>query len=191
MQKLKIRFENCYGIRKLAHEFDTSEGQAFLVYAPNGAMKTSFARVFRDVATGKQPRDSIFPHRKTTFTIADETDSPIPPDRILVVEPYVEGYSSDKSATLMADQSLRRQYEDLVKSISDKAKVVLGELGKTAGLRRGVEEALTTAFGSPGGDLYCPAPADFGQIARFFGQRGLRPEDSSTIRQKRGCSSWD
>jgi len=37
----------------------------------------------------------------------------------------------------------------------------------------------------------CPAPADFGQIARFFGQRGLRPEDSSTIRQKRGCSSWD
>jgi hypothetical protein len=83
MARIKIDFKNCYGIRELAHEFDTSDGQAFLVYAPNGAMKTSFARVFADVAGGNKPKDSIFPLRETTFSITDENDAVIAPEQTL------------------------------------------------------------------------------------------------------------
>jgi hypothetical protein len=125
MNKIKVNLKNCYGIRELVHEFDTSEGRAFLVYAPNGAMKTSFARVFDDVSINQMPKDAIFPQRVTTFSITDETDSPIAPEQILVVDPYVEDYTSQKTATLMVNKDLRRQYEDLVKLIDDKANKVL------------------------------------------------------------------
>ncbi|RJQ77321.1 MAG: hypothetical protein C4519_13710 [Desulfobacteraceae bacterium] len=154
MRKIKINFKNCYGIRELVHEFDTSRGQAFLVYAPNGAMKTSFARVFADVARGQRPRDAIFPHRETTFAITDETDSPIDLDRILVVEPYVEDYTSQKTATLMVNQDLRRKYEDLVKLIDEKANIALIALGKAAGIRRRVQEEIARVYGSNEDNVY-------------------------------------
>ena len=60
MNKIRIDFENCYGIRKMVHEFDTSDGCAFLIYAPNGSMKSSFARVFSDISKGQTPKDAIF-----------------------------------------------------------------------------------------------------------------------------------
>ncbi|HYF91834.1 MAG TPA: hypothetical protein VD969_06280, partial [Symbiobacteriaceae bacterium] len=45
----------------------------------------------------------------------------------------------------------------------------------------------------PNGSVFtvtCPAPARFGQIARFFDQRGLRSQDSDSVRQKRGLPCW-
>lgn len=154
MKKIKVNFKNCYGIRELVHEFDTSEGLAFLVYAPNGAMKTSFARVFADVSRNQTPKDAIFPRRVTTFSITDETDSPIAPERILVVDPYVEDYTSQKTATLMANQDLRRQYEDLVKLIDDKANKALNVLMKVSGLRHRVKDELAHAYGSAEDNIY-------------------------------------
>ena len=39
MEKLKIEFENCYGIEKLETEFDFLNSRTYLIYAPNGSMK--------------------------------------------------------------------------------------------------------------------------------------------------------
>ena len=45
ISKLKIDWKNCYGIKEFCHEFQfTPEKQIHLVYAPNGSMKTSFAK---------------------------------------------------------------------------------------------------------------------------------------------------
>ena len=46
MDTLKIDFENCFGIGKFNHEFDFKKSKTFLIYAPNGMMKTSFAKTF-------------------------------------------------------------------------------------------------------------------------------------------------
>ena len=49
--KMTVDLKNCYGIKALYHEFDFNTGNAFLIYAPNGSMKTSLARVFNDINT--------------------------------------------------------------------------------------------------------------------------------------------
>lgn len=51
MNKVKVHFENCYGIKKLKAEFDfQTAGPVFAIYAPNGVMKTSFVNAFRDLS---------------------------------------------------------------------------------------------------------------------------------------------
>ncbi len=48
MDKIKIDWEYCYGIKSLKHEFSFSEGKhSHLIYAPNGTMKTSFAKTMK------------------------------------------------------------------------------------------------------------------------------------------------
>jgi len=49
MNKVSVDLQNCYGIRKLQHEFDFSQRRAYAIYAANGAMKSSFAQTFKDI----------------------------------------------------------------------------------------------------------------------------------------------
>ena len=46
MKKLKIDLNYCYGIKNLKYEFDFNGGKNYLLYAPNGMMKTSFTKTF-------------------------------------------------------------------------------------------------------------------------------------------------
>lgn len=156
MNKVKIDFGNCYGIRRMVHEFDTLGGFAFLVYAPNGSMKTSFARVFQDISKGQNPKDVYFPRRRTSFAVVDEGGEPVDPTKIFVVEPHVEGYISEKASTLMVEKGLRKEYEDIIKTVSDKANVALTALGKAAGLKNlsKVREELSITHGLDQSDIY-------------------------------------
>ena len=89
MNKLQIKLENCYGIKKLEKEFDFSSSRTFAIYAPNGVMKTSFAKTFRDLSNGEDSQDLIFPDtRKNTRTIQDESNTDITKDKVFVIEPY-------------------------------------------------------------------------------------------------------
>ena len=50
MRKLFVKLENCYGIGKFEKEFDFSSTNTILIYAPNGTMKTSFAKTFECIS---------------------------------------------------------------------------------------------------------------------------------------------
>lgn len=154
MKRITVEFRNCYGIRELSHVFDASDGATFLLYAPNGVMKSCFARVFDDVARGQDPRDAVFPNRVTSYSIRDETGSDIAPEQVLVVKPFDRNYSSEKTATLMLSEDLRRQYESLIGSIQEKAAAVIAVLGERAGMRRGVEAELTEFYSATQGDAF-------------------------------------
>lgn len=41
MEKINVRMEHCYGIRELEKEFNFTNKNASIIYAPNGSMKTS------------------------------------------------------------------------------------------------------------------------------------------------------
>lgn len=43
MTEVKVKFKNCYGINELEYTFDFTDKKVYSIYAPNGAMKTSFA----------------------------------------------------------------------------------------------------------------------------------------------------
>ena len=67
---LKLRFEYCYGIKKLVKDnFDftgTKDNELHIaIYAANGMMKSSFANSFADFKNGKIPQDKLFPSKNT------------------------------------------------------------------------------------------------------------------------------
>ncbi len=123
MNKLTIDFENCCGVRKLKCEFDFTKSKTSLIYAPNGTMKTSFARSF-DLISKKDfknmPCDRIYDSRVPKFEIlADNTA--INPDNILVVNAEDNSFdASSKISTFLASKDLKNRYDEIYLDLNDK-----------------------------------------------------------------------
>lgn len=150
MEKLKILFENCYGIKKLEHEFDFSDRSVFSLYAPNGTMKTSFARTFKDFSLGKSSTDLIFQSRTNTRIIQNENGDDLDKNQVFVIEPYIESYKSERLSTLLVNQTLKDKYEEILKQIeSEKSSLVskLKQLSGLTGRNITVESELSKIFG--------------------------------------------
>ena len=114
MNRVTVDLKNCYGIKKLKHAFDFTQQKAYAIYAPNGSMKSSFAEAFKDIADDKESRDRIFPSRKTVSSITDENGASLTPESILVLPPYDQFFShTEKTSTLLVNNTLRREYEQL------------------------------------------------------------------------------
>lgn len=135
MKKLNIKLENCYGIKKLEEEFDFSECNTFAVYAPNGVMKTSFAKTFRDIATNKKPCDQMNDSLTPVYDVLIEGGTQIASEQVCVIEPYNEkAFSSeDDVLTLLADEDTRKEYLTIYKEIGALKKATLSGLKKITG----------------------------------------------------------
>ncbi|ODV49430.1 hypothetical protein C7960_0302 [Methanohalophilus euhalobius] len=147
MEKLNVELENCYGIRELTHTFSFEGSKSNLIYAPNGTMKTSFAKTFLDTSRGISPKDGIFEERITTCRITDETGSEIDPKTIFVIESERSEYSSEKMPLLLANRQLRSKYEKTRKDITTSNAEVRKKLQKISGMRNGIEEEICETFG--------------------------------------------
>jgi len=151
MQTLKIKFENCYGIKFLEKDFDFSKRKVFSLYAPNGSMKTSFAKTFKDLSSGTQTKDYIFTERVTVREIKDETNTEIVPEQIFVIEPYIESYRSEQASTLLVNQILKEKYEEILKQIEQEKSNLTSKLKQLSGLTGRtitVESELSKTFGN-------------------------------------------
>lgn len=118
MKKIKFDFQYCYGIKKLSEELNFSN-KTFAIYAPNGVMKTSFAKTLNDYSKDYETKDLAFPDRKTVRDIFVD-NKPIDKKSIFVIESYNKDYKSEKISTLLANQKLKQEYEEIHKEI-DKA----------------------------------------------------------------------
>ena len=56
MNTLKLEMENCYGIQKIQQDIDFSKNNVAVIYAPNGTMKSSFAKTFEAIRRWKNRR---------------------------------------------------------------------------------------------------------------------------------------
>jgi hypothetical protein len=147
MQKLKIRLENCYGIKKLKTDLDFSQAKAIAVYAPNGAMKTSLAQTFKDLREGTDSSDRIFPDRKTAREITDEKNAVIAQDNIFVISPYDEEYGhTEKTSTLLVDSKLRKEYDQLLQQVETSKEIFLKNIKKQTGSKKDLEAEISSAF---------------------------------------------
>jgi hypothetical protein len=155
MKKLKVELEHCYGIRKLKAEFDFEQyGDVFVIYAPDGVMKTSLATTFRDLSRGEPSSDRIWPDKPTKRRIEDETGNELTRERVFVIEPYVEKYHSERISTLLVNESLRLKYEKIHEGINEKADALVAELKPMAGLKERIREKLSSAFTNDPGEFY-------------------------------------
>ncbi len=148
MEKLKIDFTYCYGIKQLSYEFNFSN-KTFAIYAPNGVMKTSFAKTLHDYANDNDTKDLAFPHRETERSIKIENDQDLERDNLLIVEPYNEDYQSEKISTLLANSRLKKEYDDIHKNINKSKNEFIKKLKQLSGLsgrKDSIEEIIESIF---------------------------------------------
>jgi Type I site-specific restriction-modification system, R (restriction) subunit and related helicases len=147
---LHVRFINCYGIKKLDYQFNFSKKNIFAVYAPNGTMKTSFAKTCKDYIAGSQPKDMMFPDRPSTSSLLDDQGNNLAIDELLVIEPYNEKYKSDKVSTLLVNQELRERYERILTEIEQEKHHLFIKLKQLSGITardNSIETSLASSFG--------------------------------------------
>ena len=147
MQALKLDLEYCYGIRKLEHSFDFNNSNAVALYAPNGAMKSSLAKVFQDIADKEKSSDRMFPDRPTKRTVLDENDAELDPDSVLVIRPYDEDFGSgEKTSTLLVNAALRKEHEKLNVGIEEAKKTLLSAIKDQSRSKKDLTAEISATF---------------------------------------------
>lgn len=117
MQKLKVTFKNCFGISSFEHDFDFSNENFVLIYAPNGMMKSSFAKTFDCIAKNdkkQQPCDRIYTNRETECSILSDGNQ-IVPESIFVANGESELSTDSRITTFLASKELKKQYDEIYK----------------------------------------------------------------------------
>jgi len=172
MKKLQVELECCYGIKKLKTEFDfESNGNVFAVYAPNGVMKTSFANTFRDLSQGIPSSDRIWKDNETKRVINDENGDELKPESVFVIEPYNEGYRSDRISTLLVNEKLRKSYDAIHKEIDERAEALVTEIKPWTGLKSGIKEEFSKVITHDPKDFF----RALGRVKEEVGEEGDNP----------------
>lgn len=155
VKTLDVVLENCYGIKKLQTQFDFSQHRAYAIYAPNGAMKTSFAQTFKDIANASASKDRIFPTRVCSRKISDENGVELSQECIYVICPYDESYGhTEKTSTLLVDSKLRQEYEKLSIEIDKVKDIFLKALKEQSGSKKNLEIEISTTFTKSENEFY-------------------------------------
>lgn len=145
MKKVNIHLENCYGIRKFEKEFDFSEKAAFIIYASNGSMKTSFTKTLKDISNGKSPKEEVF-GRESTYTIENEKNEAIKPEEIFVIESYDADFYSKRMSNLLMNKSLQEKYNLVTQDILERKNEFLALIKTVVGSKVSLEEEYLQAF---------------------------------------------
>ncbi len=155
MKTLTLKLENCYGIRNLDEKLDFSNAKAIAIYAPNGSMKTSLAQTFQDISSGADSKDRIFPARVCKRVVRDESGADLLKDNVLVIRPYEEtlGHSA-KTSTLLVNEKLRKEYEDLHAEVDVAKDAFLKAMKEQSGSKRDLEKEVSLAFTATNDKFY-------------------------------------
>lgn len=149
MKVLKVLLENCYGIGKLEHTFQFEKSGAHSIYAGNGVMKTSFANTFLRLSKEEQPKELVYNSNSEYEVLAD--GEAIVPKRICVIQPYQEGYHSERVALLVGNTALREEFEatmaDLTVAKGDLISAMIGSSGISVRKKDYLEERLKQDIG--------------------------------------------
>lgn len=146
MNKLKVDLTNCYGIQSLVHEFDfdSSKPKVYVVYAPNGLMKTSFSRTFEDLASGKEPREERYNRPSTCIVESDGIT--LPKTEIYVLKSEMD-ISADSPAitNILVDPRNKSRYDELLNDLDKQKSKLIRYLQKSSKVKQAdVEKNLLT-----------------------------------------------
>lgn len=157
MKSLKVKLENCYGIKRLEYDFEfTNDHRTYALYAPNGVMKTSFANTFKDLANEKTPKDRMDDALKPVYEAIDDSGKQIDPGSICVIEPYNEKIfdaAGDKVLTLLTNEKLRKEYLGIYKELDNERVNLIKQLKKISGSSN-CEAELVETFAEDGESIF-------------------------------------
>jgi len=154
MEILNVKLENCYGINKLNKKFDFTRKKIKNIYAPNGFMKSSFAKVFIDLSKNKIPKDEIYPDRETICDVTDESNNEIITDDIFVIE-SLSGFRSNKISTLLVNEELKREYDEIYTTLYEMKTSLINSLYSSSGLsKKSIDNEILNSFRENGQTLF-------------------------------------
>ena len=156
MKKVKVHLQSCFGISELTHDFDFSKSNAVVIYAPNGTMKTSFARTMACVADGRQKeiKDRLKRNGKVGKVEISFDGEPVDAKkerRIFVVNGEDFFDAGNSVANILADSSQHREYSDARNRLQVAYDELIQQLKVVSG-DDACETALKKAF--PGNSVY-------------------------------------
>ena len=142
-------FENCYGIKRFTlPNISFNPCNKAIIYAPNGVMKTSFAKVFEDISKGVPSSDRIFSGLQTSYSITHYTSRYVfPPatgeevsksENIYVINSFADKFEFTKEtvSTLLADEGTRNQYNAIMAQFSGTVSEIEAKLRELTGLTK-------------------------------------------------------
>lgn len=148
MDKLSVQLKNCYGIGHLDFIFEFQLTNTILVYAPNGTMKSSFAKTFKCFSTGlakEAPADRIYPDRIPEYNILVD-NAAIQKEAICVIDAENSSYdSSDKITNFIASRELKERYDSIYGELDKIKKEFLKKL-KTVSQSTDCEGEFVSTF---------------------------------------------
>lgn len=140
MKSLSVKMENCYGIQSFKHTFDFTKSNANVIYAPNGMMKTSFAKTFLRLSEGLEPEEKLYKRTPVYNILFEETS--IESDEILVVRPFDPNYESEHISTLLVNPDKKERYDKMLLEIIKLKKKLIAELNRVSKEKKDDIEAL-------------------------------------------------
>ena len=156
MNKINVEFENCFGINSLKHTFDFSNKNACEIYAPNGTMKTSFAKTFKCISKAEEPKDLINPGKSSKAIITKSNGVNIKPEEVFVVESYNGDYESQKVSMLLVNKELKEKYDKIYSDLEHMKDSLLKDISILCGIRSKdeIEKDIANVWGRKSGDIF-------------------------------------
>lgn len=154
MNRLQVELTNCHGIHHMTSTLDFHGKAAIAIYAPNGTMKTSFAKTLLDVANGHASVDEIFSERVSERSIAVDGASELGQNDVVVFLSYdSELGPTAATSTLLVNATLRKEYESLQLELLSARDELLAAVRQRAGTRADVSAAISRSI-TNGDDLF-------------------------------------
>lgn len=137
MNKIEVKMENCYGISSFDEKFDFSDNnnKVYAVYAPNGLMKSSFARTFEHLAKNEAPKEERYNRDASCNVIVD--DNPISNIEIYVLKSEID-ISADSPAitNILVDPSKKARYDALLIKLDESKKKLINSLQQASKVKK-------------------------------------------------------
>ena len=144
MKKIKFELRYCHGINDLNYTFEFNKKKPYVIYAPNGTMKTSFTKTLKDLKDGRESIDEVFLDRESIRIIKNELNQPLEASNVLVFESYKDNYEPDNITNLLVSENLKKEYDSITKKLEDNKIQFLKVIEKKSGitLRKGLETIM-------------------------------------------------
>lgn len=147
MRTLTFELRNCHGVRSLDAEVSFEQHNAVAIYAPNGTMKSSFAKTLSDYSRDEPTKDHVFPGRETVRQLSDEDGAAPDPESVAVFLAYDEQYApTEFTSTLLVNAELRAQYSDIHRGLSALEDDLTKALKKVSGAKGDISALVSQIF---------------------------------------------
>lgn len=132
MKELKLDLKYCHGINKFNYNFDLNSD--YLIYAPNGTMKTSFSKTLMDYKNNINSYDVYFPERTSIRNINIEENNPLDNNNLVVIDSDDYEIANEKMTSLLVNPSLKKEYDQVYSSLEKSYKDINKKIKSLSGV---------------------------------------------------------